>query len=277
MTGHRTRRLAVVLLASAAVAACSKGSSGKASGRTERTSGGRTLTDDSAAGTVDLSTTSYKPSALTSIGSVGGTIKLEGTPPPATVSVTRDSAVCGATAPGLVETSKAGGVSNAVVWIADITSGKAMPNDKREDLDIEHCQLDPRVQAVVVGSTIDVENNDKLIHKFIFTRAGTHDTLAVMPFFNVAQLVASERLAKETGIVEIRCAMHPWIHGYIAVFDQPYFAVTDDDGSFKIDSLPPGTYKMMVWHQGMAQPLEQQVQVAAGGTGKVDVAIKVAQ
>src|SRR5581483_2919938 len=142
---------------------------------------------------------------------------------------------------------------------------KPIPNDKREDLTIDHCQLDPRVQAMVVGSTVDVENEDKLIHRFVFTRAGTHDTLTVMPFFNVAQLVASERLAKAPGIVDIQCAVHPWEHGYIAVLDQPYFAVTADDGTFKIDSLPPGSYKMMVWHDGMAKPVEQQVQVAAGG------------
>lgn len=277
MTAHRARRFVVVLLASAAVAACSKGSSSSSTtGRSTRAAG-RNLTDDSAGGTVDLATTSYKAAPLSAIGSVSGTIKIAGTPPPDTVSVTRDSAVCGKTAPGLALTAKNGGVANAVVWIADIATGKALPNDKREDLTIEHCELDPRVQAMVVGSTVDVENEDKLIHKFVFTRAGTHDTLTQMPFFNVAQLVASERLAKEPGIVEIRCAVHPWTRGYIAVFDQPYFAVTDDNGSFKIDSLPPGQYKMMVWHQGMAKPLEQQVQVAAGGSGKVDLAIDLSK
>jgi hypothetical protein len=97
-----------------------------------------------------------------------------------------------------------------------------------------------------------------------------------MEFFNVGQVVASERLAKEPGIVEVRCTQHPWTHGYIAVFDHPYFAVTDDDGSFKMDSLPPGTYKMMVWHEGMAKPVEQQVQVGPNGAAKVDLSVTLA-
>src|SRR5581483_7673533 len=184
VTVHRTRRVIVALLAFSAVAGCSKDSkSNRSKGASSRVAG-RALTDDSAAGTVDLGTSSYKAAALASVGAINGTIKLDGPPPASTMTITRDSAVCGTTVPTVASTSKSGGLPNAVVWIADITSGKPIPNDKREDLTIDHCQLDPRVQAMVVGSTVDVENEDKLIHRFVFTRAGTHDTLTVMPFFN---------------------------------------------------------------------------------------------
>jgi len=140
----------------------------------------------------------------------------------------------------------------------------------------EKCALDPRVQAVVVGTTMNVYNEDRLLHKLIFI-GGAHDTLTKMPFFNSGQMVASERLATKPGIVEVRCALHAWTHGYIAVFDHPYFAVTDANGAFTIDSLAPGTYKMMVWHEGMAQPVAQQIQIGANGTARVDVAIRVAR
>ncbi len=231
-------------------------------------------TNDSASGSIDLSTSSYTPGKLAAVGSLSGTIKLDGPPPPSTIPVPFDQNICGTTAEAPVSATPKG-LSNAVVWIADVKTGKNFPIEKRTELSSDDCALDPRVQAVVVGTTVDVFNDDKLIHRLIFTRMGTADTLTKMPFFNSGQVVASERLAKGPGLVEVRCVQHPWTRGYIAVFDEPYFAVTDDDGSFTIDSLPPGTYKMMVWHEGAANPVEQQVQIAAGGKANVDLAIRV--
>ncbi len=155
------------------------------------------------------------------------------------------------------------------MWIADAKSGKPLSIEKRAELSSDNCLLDPRVQAITVGTTVNVINDDKVLHKLIFTKFGTHDTLTVTPFFNSGQIVATERLAKTPGMVEVRCVEHPWERGYIAVFGHPYFAVTEDNGSFKIDSLAPGSYKLMMWREGLAKPTEQQVQVTAGGTATI--------
>ena len=260
------------LLASGAVAACSKGAAPDKSTPPADVKTARTK--DSAAGSVDLGGTSYKAVPLTAIGSISGTIKLDGGPRKDTEPVTIDQPVCGKSVDGPVN-ANAQGLSNSVVWIADMKSGKPLPIARRRDLASEDCVLDPRIQAAVVGTTFNVTNGDKLLHKLIFTEIGTSDTLTVMPFFNSGQVVASERLARKSGIVEVRCTFHPWTRAYIAVFDHPYFAVTGSDGSFKIDSVPPGTYKMMVWHEGAAKPVEQQVQVGANGAATVDVSITV--
>jgi len=234
-----------------------------------------TKIDDSTAGSVELGNVKYTPVALSEVGSVVGNIKLDGPAPADTTTITEDQPICG-TRPEPATVATAKGVSNAVVWIAGVRTGKQLPIEKRADLSSEKCALDPRVQAVVVGTTMNVYNEDRLLHKLIFI-GGAHDTLTKMPFFNSGQMVASERLATKPGIVEVRCALHAWTHGYIAVFDHPYFAVTDANGAFTIDSLAPGTYKMMVWHEGMAQPVAQQIQIGANGTARVDVAIRVAR
>lgn len=272
MTAKFSRRIFAALFAIAAASACSSGHDAAgaktASARAETSA----KTDDSAAGTVDLGGAPYKPEAIAAPGSVSGTITLTGGARTDTIPVTVDQPVCGKSVDGPVSAT-AKGLSNSVVWIADVKTGKPLPEARRSDLSSEDCVLDPRVQAAVVGTTVNVTNDDKLLHKLIFTPIGTHDTLTVMPFFNNGQVVPSERLAKTPGIVEVRCALHPWTHAYIAVFDHPYFAVTGDDGSFKIDSLPPGSYKMMVWHEGAAQPVAQQIQVTANGSAKIDVAL----
>jgi hypothetical protein len=269
-------RLVPALLAIGAVAtigACSADhspGSKSATGRAESSA----KTDDSAAGTVDLGGPPYTPEAVNAPGTISGNVTLVGGPRTDTIPVTVDQPVCGTSVDGPVS-ANAKGLSNAVVWIADIKTGKALPVAKRIDLSSEDCVLDPRVQGAVVGTTVNVTNDDKLLHRLIFTPMGTHDTLTVMPFFNTGQVVPSERLAKAPGIVEVTCALHPWTHAYIAVFDHPYFAVTDDDGKFTIDSLPAGTYKMMVWHEGAAQPVAQHIQVAPNGSAKVDVALTI--
>jgi len=252
------------------VAACG----GEARGKTETKSAERRV-PDSSGGSLDLGSNGYRSTSLSNPGSVIGTVKLDGEPPASKDTVALDAAdraVCRTSAPAPVASTK-GGLGNAVVWIAGIESGKALPADRRLDLASEECRLDPQVQAAPVGSTFNVFNDDRLIHRLAFFRFGTHDTLTVMPFFNTGQLVPSERIAKTAGLIEVRCAQHPWTYAYIAVFDHPYFAVTKPDGTFRIDSVPAGNYRMMIWHYGASRPIERPVTVAAGGQATIDVAI----
>jgi hypothetical protein len=205
---------------------------------------------------------------------LAGTITLDGSAATQEmVPVTKDQRVCGLSAPGAFETNAKRQLSDAIVWIADLNTGKTMPIDKRVTVSSEDCQIDPRVQATIASSTVNVFNDDKLLHTLVFLRPGTSDTLLKLPFFNVGQVVPTEKLAKMSGIIEVRCLQHPWTHGYIAVFDHPYFAVTEQDGSYNIDSLPPGRYRMMVWHEGMAQPVERKVKVEEGRVALVDVSL----
>jgi hypothetical protein len=215
--------------------------------------------------------------ALGGLGGVSGTVNLDGPGSVAPVKATSDQQLCGTGRLAAAAPAKAATTSNIVVWIADVKTGKPLPLDKREELSSEKCLLDPRLQAAVVGTTFNVFNDDKLLHRLVFVELGTHDTLTVMPFFNVGQVVASERLAKRSGIVEIRCAQHPWTRAYIAVFDSPYYDVADAQGRFKIDSLPAGTYRVMAWREGMEKPLAQRVQVAASGEAKIDLKLPVGQ
>ena len=123
----------------------------------------------------------------------------------------------------------------------------------------------------MAGSTLNVFNDDRELHRLVFTRLGTNDTLTRMPFYDDGEVVASERVARATGVVEVQCTRHPWMRAYIAVFEHPYFAMTERDGRFKIDSLPPGKYRLMVWRPGLAKPVEQQVSVNAAGEAKAEI------
>ena len=61
----------------------------------------------------------------------------------------------------------------------------------------------------------------------------------------------------------MKCNMHPWMKGYIAVFKHPYFAVTDKNGSFELKDLPPGTYTITAWQEKLGTQI-QKVTVGSG-------------
>jgi hypothetical protein len=167
--------------------------------------------------------------------------------------------------------STAGTSSPVLVWVDGLGTGKPLPIDRRYELVSENCTLEPRVQGVVTGGTVNVFNDDRALHRLVFLRMGTNDTLQVMPFASSGQVVASERLTKTPGIVEVRCVQHPETRAYIAVFDHPYFTSADRGKEFSIDSVPAGSHTVMSWTEGQLQPTSHPVTLAAGSGGSVRI------
>ena len=209
----------------------------------------------------ELTPTGYRPSAAFTSGS-------------GTVIGTIDSMALPATDPSTHECDT--GVQTpalsraALVWIDGLKSGKPLPIERRADLSSEDCGLDPSIVATTVGSTINVYNDDAALHKFVFTGDPVAGSV-VMPFFNSGQVVASEKLTKRVGFVTVTCERHPWARATIAVFDEPYFAVTDEHGRFSMDSVPPGNYTLMVWRPDLEKPIARRIQVSAQHTTSLSI------
>ena len=49
-------------------------------------------------------------------------------------------------------------------------------------------------------------------------------------------------------LVKFKCDVHPWMFAYVGVLDHPYFAVSDEEGNFKISGLPAGDYTVEAYH-----------------------------
>ena len=65
--------------------------------------------------------------------------------------------------------------------------------------------------------------------------------------------------------IAVKCDAHPWMHAYWLSMDQPYYAVTDADGNFKITDLPPGDYEVEVWQGELGKKTEKVTIKAEGG------------
>jgi len=164
-------------------------------------------------------------------------------------------------------------IGGAIVWITDIRSGKALPLARRYELANDDCMLTPQVQAVVSPSTLNFASEDVAIHRDRIINVGTGELEAIAPFNDNGEVVPFDSLLTGTEQLEITCELHPWSKAHILVFDHPYFATSEKNGTFAIDDIPPGTYHIKAWHPllGVA---EQSVTVSAGQTPSV--ALKLA-
>lgn len=117
----------------------------------------------------------------------------------------------------------------------------------------------PRLIAVPVGSTIAFPNFDDIYHN-VFSRSATQ------PFdlglFKNGQ--ARDLKFTKAGIVRIGCNLHANMATAVVVVDAPHYVVTDEKGAFKFASLKPGKYKARAWTDRSTQPVEQDIEIAAG-------------
>jgi polysaccharide lyase family 4-like protein len=210
------------------------------------------------------------------MGSIRGVVRLDGDAPSDSLIVTSvDQEFCGPAMPDSSIIRTGDSLANVVVWLADVREGKPLPVERRTEIVNSGCRFEPRVQAVVAGTTVNVRNDDRLPHLTRFSSAGTNDTLARIPLTDDGQVVPNEHVAANAGLVAATCERHPWSHGYIAVFAGPYFAVTDVRGSFRLDSVPPGKYRLMAWHERGTRQLQETVEVSAGGAATVELQMRV--
>jgi Carboxypeptidase regulatory-like domain len=214
--------------------------------------------------TIPQSSARYRVAPLTAIGRIKGVVSFDGAAPADTVvHLTADADVCGQTLVDVSVDHRGPHLANAVVWLTGITAGKHLPYVRRYDVTTVSCRLVPRVQAGVVGGTLNVGNADQTTHRTVFTRQETGAALATVQETEAGAVVPTTAVLAMSGLVEVRCDQHPWTHGWIAVFDHPYFTTTDPTGAFTIDSVPPGRYQLSAWHERFGT-VTDSVTVTAG-------------
>ena len=207
----------------------------------------------------------YRAEPSAAGAAIAGTVTSTGTfasnPPVATGA---DSAVCGPSIPDESVVRQGSGLGGAVVWLDDVRQGRPLPLERRLELESDKCRLTPRVQAGVVGSAVNVLGHDPFRQHLRFLAGGESEARAAVLLGRDEQVIPTEKPFTAPGLVVVRDKDHPWPTAYIAVFDHPYFAVTAPNGSFRIDGVPPGRYRLKVWHE-RTKLAEQPVDVGAGG------------
>ena len=167
--------------------------------------------------------------------------------------------------------SKKGGMANAFVYIKSGLEGKTFEAPANPvTIDQNGCWFRPRVLGIQTGQILKVINSDPVTHNI-------HPMAMVNREWNHSQGTGDPPLArkfiKPEIMIRVKCNIHSWMHAFIGVLDHPYFSVSNDDGTFEIKNLPPGTYTIAVWTETLGMQ-EREVTVAAQGKVEANFTFK---
>jgi len=199
-----------------------------------------------------LAQSDYEVISVTDGGTITGTVKWSGTLPHlAALPINKDPEICDPESHKTRDLERLivgpdGGVENTVVFLKDISRGKAMDlPQQRRFLDQKHCRYEPHIMLVPKNESLQIESSDATLHTVHMDGAATYN----LPFPFVNQVVS--RTMSTPGLVNVRCnGGHAWMNAEIMVVDHPYYSVTDENGKFELTDVPAGEYKLIAWHEG---------------------------
>jgi hypothetical protein len=179
------------------------------------------------------------------------------------LNVGANNAPCLAKGPILDETAivnpKNRGIKNVIVFLRPLDPATKLfakneihPDDvKRRPAELmitqPCCMFVERVLAARVGDTIVVNNPAAIVHNFFWSSSENGQYNANIPAMQSWKMPIP--LVAEATPIQYKCTVHPWMTGYVRIFDHPYYAVTDEDGNFEIQNAPVGKFRIVYWHE----------------------------
>jgi len=120
----------------------------------------------------------------------------------------------------------------------------------------------PHVVVVPLGSTVRFPNHDPFNHN-VFSVSEPNS-------FDLGLYGRGETKSytfEHSGLVRVYCNVHPRMVAYVLVMENRYYAQPANDGSFAIDNVPAGRYRLHVWHERIPSEVVKDVSAGSGGGG----------
>ena len=157
----------------------------------------------------------------------------------------------------------------SVVYLESAPRGAFESNESgRAVMDQRNETFVPHVLAITTGTLVDFPNSDKFYHNVFSLSKPKRFDLGRYP----AGRSESVRFDRP-GIVRVFCDIHSHMNAFILVFGHPFFAMTDAEGRYRIENVPPGTYSIVAWNEGTPTD-PKTVTVPEGGSAEVDFAVR---
>jgi hypothetical protein len=207
------------------------------------------------------------------VASISGRIMLDGKPPAAQRIKTASDPNC--KEPVFTESyvvGADGGLQNVFVYVKDGLGNRVFATPTTPVvLAQKNCTYVPHVLGIMAGQPLELRNDDPTLHNI-------HAVPDANREFNMGQPIQGMRQqhvfsAKEV-MVPFKCDVHNWMSAFVGVLDNPFYAVSKDDGSFELKGLPPGTYTIEAVHEKLGR--QSQTITVGPKEAKTDVAFTFA-
>jgi len=157
----------------------------------------------------------------------------------------------------------------SVVYLEVAPRGAFEPSEPgRAVMDQHNETFVPHVLAVTTGTTVAFPNSDRIYHNvFSLSKAARFD----LGRYAVGR--SKSLRFDRPGIVRVFCDIHSHMNAFILVFSHPFFAITDVEGRYRIDNVPPGNYNVIAWNEGLfSEP--RPAAVPDGGATELDFVLR---
>jgi plastocyanin len=152
---------------------------------------------------------------------------------------------------------------NAVIYIEKVDGQTFRPPEKHALMDQKDLTFIPHVLPVIAGTVVDFLNDDKVMHNvFCPDKCADKFNLGSWPQGQIRSYTFQNPGCRAT----LLCNVHPEMEGYVVVLQNPYFAVSNKDGSYSIKNVPPGKYSLTIWHEKLKG---KPVEITVPQTGEV--------
>jgi hypothetical protein len=210
-------------------------------------------------------------------GSISGKVMFTGDAPvPIAYKISKDNEVCGS---GNREVNYVrvnnGALTDVVVYLDKVKQGKAF-DKAQEDGNIlqQGCEFQPFIQVMHNENNVAIVNEDPVLHNIHTYEIIGKAKKTVMNISQPDKGTINKKVKLKRGVaMKIECDAHDFMHGFVFVAKNPYYAQVGADGSYSIDGIPAGKYKVMAFH-GTLGTQKGKVEVAAGASQTFDFTFK---
>jgi len=212
-------------------------------------------------------------SAVPGGGTVSGNVTYEGTlakQKPIDMSKEPSCAKQYATPPTTetVVTGPGNALVNVVVYISAGVPDEPPPSQPAV-LTQKGCRYLPHVLAFQVNQPLEILNEDQTSHNI-------HPLAKINREWNKSQPPGTPPIVDKydkTEFIPVKCNVHPWMHGTFAVLKNSHYAISGEDGGFKLPNLPAGKYTVTAYHESYGEQT-QEVTLTGSETKSVNFVFK---
>jgi hypothetical protein len=187
-----------------------------------------------------------RPRSVPGSGIIRGTVSFTGTPRPIKTHTATEKCCQGE--PPIVDQTVVVNSNNTLRNVFVYLEGAPLTDGSDLEpalLDQVRCSYVPHVLGVQVGQTLRIRSSDPTMHNVHY-----------IPDRNQSRNLSMTQAGQEVPVsfhsaefIRMKCDVHPWMTAWVGVFDNPFFTVTQHEGSFEIKGIPAGTYKLVAWHE----------------------------